>query len=140
MRRLSKADKARRARSILGPNRRARRQLRRSESRPAIAGDVRRAARARAEKTKNDQRYFDQAVAEQQYVQNAARFIAKKLDEIGKRGMIFLQSAQLMRPERKKRRLQSRKKRGHKNQSGDCGENNCQRNRRHSWLRSRTLS
>ena len=58
---------------------------------------ARRPALPEEEETEQDERNLDRRVREQENVENAPRVFAEDLDEMFQRGMIFLESPQLMR-------------------------------------------
>jgi hypothetical protein len=62
------------------------------------------------EKTKDDERNIDERIPEQENVEDASRILAKDLDELLERRVLFLEPPELMRLERKKCGLQSGKK------------------------------
>ena len=89
------------------------------------------------EQTEHHQRNVDENVGQQQDVQNAARILAKHLDELLEGRMLFLEPAELMRLEGKERGLKSGKKRGTKNQKRDDQQEKREAERRHPSPRPR---
>ena len=106
-------------------------------------GQLRRGERAFPEhdEAEDDERDIDDRVAEQEHVEDAARVIAKRLDEVLQRRMSVLEPSKLVRLERKQRRLQAREQRREtgerrddreeQNETADCHSAARRRSRAH---------
>ena len=71
------------------------------------------------DEAENDQRHVDERVAEEENVEDAPRVVAEEPEEIGERGMLFVQALDLVAFQREERRLQPGKKRRAGDQEDD---------------------